>query len=328
MVVMKTELERSRKRAAEVIRSHISFLVTSHVSPGGDAVGSVLAVGHLLDRLGKKCTLLNEDPVPRVLAFLAGSERIRPPGTGTEGATAAIVLDCGSLDRTGSVQAVISSVDTIVNVDHHVSNDGFGHVNLVDPCAASAGEIVVSLFDELGIPLSGAAEALYTSILTDTGLFSQANTTAATHEVAARLISEGVRPEQVAGRVMDCATFEARKLLGLALRSMERGCGGRLAWLSVTRGMLRETGAIMEDTERFVNFARSIPGVEVAALFRELEASLVGVSLRSRGTLDVNSAAVSLGGGGHRLAAGCRLKGTLEEVQGQVIGRLEAELAG
>ncbi len=319
-------LGKDRRRVAEAIRTHGTFLVGSHVRPGGDAIGSVLAMGHLLGHFEKQYTLLNEDPVPPAFSFLPGSADIRPPGPDVRQPEVALVLDCGCFDRTGSAEVLLAAAEIVINIDHHASNDLFGQINLVDPTAAAAGEIVLGLFDEMDVPPGLAASALYTSILTDTGSFRQSNTTARTHEMAARLLEEGVRPEDISERVLEAATVGARRLLGAALSGIEQGCAGRVAWLQVTREMLKATGCSMEDTEKFVDFARYIPGVEVALLFRELEGGEVGVSFRSRGSADVNSIAASWGGGGHRLASGCRIRGQLKAVRAEVIARVSGAL--
>ena len=319
-------LGKDRRRVAEAIRTHGTFLVGSHVRPGGDAIGSVLAMGHLLGHFEKQYTLLNEDPVPPALSFLPGSEGIRQPGPDVRPPEVAVVLDCGCFDRTGSAEALLAAAELVINIDHHASSDLFGHINLVDPTAAAAGEIVLGLFDEMDVPLGPAAPALYTSILTDTGSFRQSNTTARTHEMAARLLGEGVRPEDISERVLEAASVGARRLLGAALSGIEQACAGRIAWLEVTREMLKATGCGMEDTEKFVDYARYIPGVEVSLLFRELEGGEVGVSLRSRGSADVSSIAASWGGGGHRLASGCRIRGQLEAVRAEVIARVSNAL--
>lgn len=311
----------------DVLGKRSSFLVTSHENPEADNIGSELALASLLGELGKEVHIRNTDPVPANLLFLPGSEKIKNDLTPAPSFEVAVVLDCGNLSRVGKVEPLVKKGSLVINIDHHVSNTGFGDLNYVDAKAAAVGEMLVDFFSPLGIGIGKErAACLYAAILTDTGSFRYRNTSPRTHEKAAALLKEGIDPYWISEEIYQSRPVSAYRLLALALSNLRLSEDGRIAWSAVSREMYRKAGAGADDTEGFVEQLRSIQGVEVAILFKEEEEREVRVSLRSRGKVDVNAIARELGGGGHLAAAGCTVTGKLDEVVEKVVAEVRRKL--
>lgn len=308
------------KRIIDAIRSNQSFLITSHVRLDGDAVGSELALYHLLRNMGKNAVVYNQDETPHNYRFLPGSEAILRTLDSIEPFDAVFVLDCSELDRIGDAATRIAEAKCIINVDHHISNKGEFGIGVVDPSASSVGELIFRLMEEMGADVTeDIAVNLYTAILTDTGSFRYSNTGKETFRIAGRLLEAGVSPHGVAAWVYDTNPIEKIKLMARVLGTLQFFCDGRISVLWVSKDMMRETGALPEHTENFVDLARSIEGVEVAAFFTEVEKDSYRVSLRSKGKIDVERVARMFGGGGHFSAAACRMEGSLAEVKNRMI---------
>lgn len=296
-------------------------LICGHVLPDGDSLGSVLALGLTLERLGKKITMAGPDPVPAVYEFLPGVERFLA-GEPPEGKyDALVVLDCSVPERLGKgYQELVSRDMVIINIDHHAGSTSFGTHRYIDPLAAAVGEILFDLFTLMRVNITPeAAVCLYTAIITDTGSFQYDNTTPETHRRAAKLLEIGVPAGQVNTRIYDEKHRAAILLLGAALNTLSVSPCGKVCWMTVTRDILRDTGAADEHTEGLVNYARSIRGVEVGLLFREISDGRYKISFRSKVSADVNRLAALFGGGGHQRAAGCVLQGDLGEIREKVI---------
>lgn len=304
------------RQIAEIIKKGRSFLVTSHVRLDGDAVGSELALYEALRGLGKEAVVYNQDGTPQMYAFLPDAGAIVNRLGPLDGFDAVFVLDCSEIDRVGDEAPRIAGVRRIVNIDHHISNDQYGHLTLTDPNASSTGEMVFRLLDGMGLEITkDMAINLYTAILTDTGAFRYSNTGPGTFAAAGRLLEKGADPAWIAQKVYE--TFPAVKirLLGRALSTLEFDWQGRIATLTVSRKMLDEAGAQWEHTEGFVEFPRSIEGVQVAAFLSEIGEGLYKVSLRSKGRFNVEEVARKFGGGGHINAAACRISGDADTVK-------------
>jgi phosphoesterase RecJ-like protein len=310
----------SRAEVLEALRDSGPVCVCAHASPDGDALGSLLGLGNSLAATGRDVVLYQDgdDPFPRELAFLGldGIER-RVPADAAQ--RTLIALDCGSaqrIDRAGEVAGLFARV---VNIDHHHDNTRFGDVNLVDSGASCTAEIVAGLLDEAGIPLAErAALALYVGLVTDTGRFQYANTTPRAHELAARLLEEGVQPAFVFSTLFESLPLARQRLLGLALGRAQVAGEGRLALTSLARGDFDSTGADDAASDGVVDALRAIEGVELAALVREprdRSGPARKVSLRSRaGGLDCSAIARERGGGGHPGAAGFSTDESVEEI--------------
>lgn len=313
----------SIKSLKKTIEQCYSFIVASHVDPEGDAIGSSLALYYALKGLGKKVCVYNESGVPRILKFLPGAEFIVRSLESVNEYDAIFVVDCGDIDRLGKLKNNLEKLK-IINIDHHSTNDSFGHLNFVDRNAAAAGEVVYDLLKKLGITFTREiATNLYTAVVVDTGSFRYASTTPRSFKIAAELLTMGVDPWEVAKNIYENFPYERMKLLGDALQTMELVKNGLYAFMVVTREMLSKYNATEDLTEGFVNFGRAVEGVEVSILFKETGEDQYKLSFRSKGDINVAMIAQSLGGGGHKNAAGCKLRGSLAEVKQKVIAAIE-----
>jgi phosphoesterase RecJ-like protein len=306
---------------ADLISASRTFLIASHIDPDGDAIGCTLFMYSVLKRLGKNVKVVYEEPIPDTFAFLEGSSEVI--ATETAPAEVAIVVDSALLSRIGWVADLVRRCPTIVNIDHHKSNDDFGHHNLVVTDAGACGEVIYGLARAMGVtPTRGEAEALYVALLSDTGCFRFPNTTSATLSVAADLVDLGVDPYHAASEIFWKRSNSGLKLLGSALSTIEVTNGGSIATMEITKRMYEETGATSRDSEGFANYPRSIRGVKVGILIREIDGNRFRVSLRSREQFPIGEVAKSFGGGGHPTAAGCRIEGDLESVKASLRERI------
>lgn len=309
--------------ATEILRVD-SIVLASHVNPDGDALGSMLGLAHALRAVGKRCVTLSQDGVPEIYQFLPGSSLVRTETAAAETFPLAIVLDSGDITRIGpDVLLSIKTANRLIDIDHHISGDGFGDVRVIDATVASTAEIVLSLLHHLNLPITEAvAVCLFTGVITDTGSFRFQNVTQKTLLAGAELVAAGARPSDIAETVFDNRTRAATSVLGRALSSLQQAADGRVNWVKLSLQDFAETGARDEETEGIVNYARSVRGAQVGLFFREVVKGKIRISLRSQDAIDVAQIAGSFGGGGHRMAAGCTYVGTLEEAERAVIGEV------
>lgn len=307
----------------DVLRRGERFLVCSHSRPDGDAVGSMLAMGMLLQQLGKHATLLTADKIPAVYRGLPGANDILTTLRARGPYDAAILLECDSIDRT---RLLGLEPYYLINIDHHTTGRNFGNLNWIDRSAASVGELVFRLVKESGAQLTPElATCLYVTLLTDTGGFCYGGVQASTFAIAEELTRAGADPVRIAQDVYFATPMSKLLLAGAALSNLKRE--GRLAWLWVTHADMMRTCAAEEDCEGIVNYALSIADVEAAAFFRELPEGAVRLSLRGKGRIDVAAIAAKLGGGGHESSAGVTLDGPLANAMKLVLGELKSALA-
>jgi phosphoesterase RecJ-like protein len=323
----------SLEKAAACVRRHKSFLIVSHTNPEGDSLGSQLAFVALLRKLGKAALIVNEDRVPQEYNFLPDKEEITrykrslKPGQGPD---CFVVLDCADLKRCGQARKLIRPGAVVLNIDHHISNKGFGNVNWVDHRASSCSEMVYRLYKKFKAPVAkDAALELYAGIMSDTGSFRYSNTTALSHRIAAELLKSGIDVPAVFRAVYGNIPFEDMKLLGSVLPRIKLEEGGRVAWFQVTRGILRKKSASFDLAEHILSFARSVKGVEVCVLFKEnlSRKNEVRVNFRSQGAVDVNKIAAHFAGGGHKTAAGCTIRGNPAGARRQVLAYIRESLS-
>lgn len=312
---------------ASIIRNSNRFLLLMHEFPDGDAVGSNIALSLALRRMGKTVDVVSPSPLPECYSFLPGTGRVMSWTEPARDYDVAMLLDCADVKRAGKAERLLRRCKRIVNVDHHVSNGSYANVNLVDPDASATAELIMEIFDELGLePTREEATCLYTAILTDTGSFQFQNTTPRALRAAARLVEHGANPSLIAEAVYENKSSSSIRLLGLALESLRLSDDGAVSWLWVTRDMLLRAEAGEGDSEGIINYARMIRGVEVAVLFKETDAAEVRVGLRSRHRVDVRRIADRFGGGGHARAAGCWVKGLPWEVERKVLDEVFKEV--
>jgi phosphoesterase RecJ-like protein len=307
----------------KVLRESERFLVCSHSRPDGDAVGSMLSMGLLLQQLGKTADLVTADSVPDVYRSLPGAIHIRHALRVHGPYDAVILLECDGIER-----ARLRGLQDffLINIDHHISGHAYANLNWIDHRAASVGELVYQLVKAAGATITPEmATCLYTTLLTDTGGFTYGAVRASTFDLAHQLVLAGADPIQIARDVLYSTPASKFLLLGAALNTLKRE--GRIAVLWVTHQDLVRTFAADEDCEGIVNFAIGISGVEVAVFLRELPDRMIRLSLRSKGKINVAEIAERLGGGGHGNAAGCTLDGPLDSALEIVMTELRQAVA-
>lgn len=309
-----------------VFREKQRFLIACHENPEGDAIGSELALALALRKMGKVATVLNADPVPWNLMFLPGADTVVRDEDGSR-YEVAVVVDCGSPERTGSVQAELRKPPLMVNIDHHRTNGCRGDHCLVDPEAAATGMLIYRVLDAMGSEIDyDVAVNIYVAILTDTGSFHYSNTSPEAFRIAGEMVRRGIDPWDVAEKVYESRSADRLRLLGRVLASLEIGAGGKVASITTMKKDLADFSAGKDALEGFINYPRSVIGVEIAVSFREEGEREFRVSFRSKGRVDVSAVAQSFGGGGHRNAAGCTVRGSLSDVKEKVFAALEAAL--
>ena len=316
---------------AEYILKGKKIGITYHVSPDGDAVGSVLALLNGLKSLNKNCYVISKDSLSDNLKFLKGSEEILGNVVeATNDTDIVVVLDCGNLER---VSANLNEfTGTIINIDHHLSNDKYGDINYIDSKAAATAEIVFELLGYMGISfndennntLKEIGTCIYTSIVTDTGAFRHSNVTERTHTISAALKKIGVDNTSIYQNLFDNKDF--RKLIGKALSSMQLILNGKVALLEIDKDFTADLGIDVGDTSDIISYGLQIKGVEVTLLLKEVEDG-VKASLRAKSYVDVRKIAEIFGGGGHVRASGIKIKNiSMEEAKYEILNEIQKEL--
>jgi phosphoesterase RecJ-like protein len=320
------DLETEFKRLEEVIVSSETFFLAGHLNPDGDTIGSMLAIASVLKRMGKKVRLFSQDPIPENLRFLPQARSVRsrlPKGR----FDAAILLECSVPSRGGALEPVLKRCGKVVNIDHHKTSELYGDINIVEPHSSSTAEIVYRLFHNMTVKVTRReATCLYTGMVTDTGRFHFPATSPRTLEIASRLLETGFKFSRINDLLYATKATESLKILGRALESLELKYGGKLAVLTLRVKDFTELDARSEHSENVINYGMMPPGVKAAVMFRE-ESERISVTFRSRGHIDMSLLAKSFGGGGHRNAAGCRMKGPLDEARTRVFAALSRLLA-
>jgi bifunctional oligoribonuclease and PAP phosphatase NrnA len=302
-------------------REHQRFVILSHVRPDGDALGSQLALALSLRQLGKDIRVWNEDGMLEKYSFLAPAQLLTKPPSGAEDVDVAVALDTAIQNRLGTAFQAVRTAKIWINIDHHPSNPGYGDLVYVDPTAPATGQIIFELIKSERLPFDRAiAENLYVAISTDTGSFQYPNTTARTFEIAAELVRAGVDVGRINQQVYENYPRRRVELLRELLRTMRFEGGGRVASFSLSLKTAAELGVLPEDNEGLIDHLRAIRGVIVAVFFEELPDGKVRVSMRSKSEkTDVCAICQKFGGGGHTLAAGARVRGSLAEVEQKIL---------
>ena len=309
---------------AERIRAGRNFLITSHRNPDGDALGSGLGLQRLIRHLGKTASMQVRDGFHPALANIPGAHDVAVtdalPAGYPKGFDAVFTMECPEVERTG--YPVLPG--PVVNIDHHLGNQMYGEINYLDLEAPSVGEMVLQLNrHHLRAPLDReTATALYVSLASDTGFFRYHNTTLRAFEAAEELVRAGVVPGDVSLWINESNSRGSIKLLGLCLCTLELTAGGRVATMELPKRFFAEAGATPEETEGIVNYGRSIEGVLVSALLKEVDDKSTRVSMRAKPGVDVQAVAATFGGGGHKAAAGCTMPLALGEAKAKLISIL------
>ncbi len=311
----------------EAVRTGHSFLVTTHENPDGDAVGSSLGLARFLRNAGKEVVVHFKDPAPDLYHFLPLVDQVlttvpdRPYDV-------CFVLDVGEFRRAGEAITGCRSVAKFINIDHHITRDLFGSINYIDTSAAATGILIHRIIKESGQPLDyDMALCLYTAILTDTGSFRYSNANQEAFAVAGELVALGINAWHVSEQLFESQPAGRLRLLSECLNTLVISPHGDVATVTVTLDMYERSGTTPELTDGFVNYPRSIRGVEVAIFLRELSPSLFKVGFRSKGKVNVAALAGLFGGGGHHNAAGGNMEGTIDQVRKNVLSRVYEALA-
>lgn len=306
--------------------------ITYHVSPDGDAVGSVLALFNALKSLNKDCYIISKDTLSENLKFLKGSDEITGEITEPVDETdIVVVLDCGNLERVSANLKEFAG--TIINIDHHLSNDKYGDVNYIDSNAAATAEIVFELLNLMGISfekensvIKDIGTCMYTSIVTDTGAYRHSNVTERTHKISAILKKIGVDNTFIYQSLFDNKDFSRIKLIGKALSNMQLILNGKVALLELDKAFTEDLGIDIGDTSDIISYGLQIKGVEVTLLLKEVEDG-VKASLRAKSYVDVRKIAEVFGGGGHVRASGIKIKNmSMEEAKYEILNEIQKEL--
>jgi bifunctional oligoribonuclease and PAP phosphatase NrnA len=300
-----------------------------HENPDADTLGAAIAIAIAAERMGKRAEVVSGDPPPPFLAFLPRIEQVRrAPALEPD---VAVVVDAGDLARTGSVATDHADWLTrarIANIDHHVSNPGFGHANWVDPSAAATCEMVALLLPELDVALDAElATALLAGIVQDTHTFAHPNATPRTLRVAASLVEAGADLSQINRAVYADKPFSTLALWGMILAGIGQRCDGRIVFASMTTQMLKETGESPTASEGFVDLLASTKAADITVLFKQADEESTRVSVRTTERADAVAITKAFGGGGHARAAGCTVTAALDEARERVLAECERELA-
>jgi phosphoesterase RecJ-like protein len=306
---------------AGVLRAHQRFAVLSHVRPDGDALGSQLALALSLKELGKEVTIWNDDGLLEKYDFLPGAELLTKPPAEPQDFEVALALDTATQDRLGTAGKAVRHAGTWINIDHHPSNPRYGDLVHIDPASPATGQILFELIRSEKLPLNQRiAENLFVAISTDTGSFQYPNTTARTFEIGAELLTCGVDVGRVSQLLYESYPRRRTELLRELLGTMRFEAGGKVASFSLSLKVAADLKVKPEDNEGLIDHLRSIEGVIVAIFFEELTDGKVRVSMRSKSEeVDVSAICQKFGGGGHKLAAGTRIRGTLAEAEQKIL---------
>ena len=313
------------KELLDTLRGAKTVAIVSHRDPDPDTIGSGIALGLALDALGKRVTLHCADPVPEHARFLTWADRYTtdPPPAGAD---LIVTVDFGSADR---AKFALPAGPTLVNIDHHASNDRFGSVNLVDVSSAATAELVSRVIDALGVEwTSDMATAALVGIMTDTGSFQFPSTDARALDRAARLREAGADLQAITYNIFRNKRFEALKLWGFAFSRLVREQGGQLVWTEIRAGDIELAGARDEDISGLVEQVARSSGMRVGLLFNE-QTGAVKVSCRTsqwEPSVDASAVMARFGGGGHVRAAGALIDGELADVRERVLDAARAAL--
>jgi phosphoesterase RecJ-like protein len=316
----------------DLVARHRRFLMTTHIRPDGDGLGSMKALALAFQQIGKQVACVVASTIPPRYAFLncdSGLEQFTQAREEHHQADAVIVLDTGTWNQLGAFGSFLRTLTVPkVVIDHHPTQDDLGATRFVDTSAEATGRLAYEAISALGVTLSEPmASALFVAVAMDTGWFRHSNARTGTFELAAKLVSAGARPEILYDRLYEENTLPRLKLMGLVLDRLQTAHEGRIAYSEIRRDDYATTGATPQDTEDLVNFTRSVSGVEVGLFFMEQPRGGVKVSFRSRAKVDVGHVAEQFGGGGHRLASGAIIETTLEEARRQVLEFVSQEMA-
>lgn len=312
----------------DVIRKNKKFLVTTHVNPDADAIGSALAMAVVLKSLGKTVEVFNEDAVPGWLKFLPRTAWVKKPSDiKVFDYDAAIALDCGDAARIGNVRGLLRDGKILVNIDHHKTNDLFGDVNLVLPKASSTAEVLYEIFTKMKIAWTKElATLIYAGVMTDTGSFRYDCTSARTHSIAGELIACGIQPQEIYTNIYDVVSAGDLKTFMKIANEVEFVQAGKIACLELRKKDIAKFSEGFDVRDKIFGFLRSALGVEVIVIFNEVGKFRTRVNFRSKGLVDVAQVAAQFQGGGHAKASGCTVELSIAETRKKILRVIGKEL--
>ena len=313
--------------------SNDDFIVTSHISPDGDNIGSTLAMYYALNKLGKNVSYVLDDNTPQNLKFLVEDIKILKSEEVNLNNYSIIALDCGDKNRICLSQELLNNAKKIICIDHHASNDYYGDFNYIDIDASSTCELVYNLLMEYekseskNIIDEDIATCLYTGLVTDTGNFVYSNTHPSSFEMAKDLLLKGAKKDTIIQKIFQSNPYNYYKLLGEALNTLDI-VDGKIASIMITKEMLKRNVISFNDVDGITSYTRDIEGVEVGILLKEKKENEVKVSLRSKNYVDVSKIAQSFNGGGHIRAAGCTIDSSVEDAKKKIVEAVVKALQG
>lgn len=323
---MNKNMDNQINLAIDKILKSKNVYIASHVQPDGDSLGSSIALGLALKKVKEEVYLLKVDETPRDFLFLPGVNMISDL-KGNENIDLLIAVDTSDANRLGVNEQLINRSQTVINIDHHISNTNFGHINIVDGRASATGELIYKIINEMNIKIDkDIATNIYTALSTDTGSFMYDNTSSQTHRIAAELIDKGADTKNININIYQNKSLEKTNLLINTLSNLDMYFQNQVAIVKVTKDILTTTGTTMEDTEGIISFIRDIDSVEIAILLKEIEDEEIKVSMRSKRFADVSKICSAFNGGGHKKAAGCTIYKSIAEADQLLLNEIKKVL--
>lgn len=318
----------TKKKIDEIIKKNKIFLISTHVNPDPDAICSELALAEYLRSLGKQVSIVNEGETVKRLNFFPGAKQIKPLKLIRKMAyDAAFILDCGDLERIGKVRKLIEPSKPLVNIDHHITNDRFGTVNLVNIHLSSTAEVLFDLLKYVGCKMNkNLATNLYCGIMTDTGSFRYENTSSKTHLAVAELLKYNINANDLYNKIYETIPLDDLKGFTQILSRFETYSRGKIVCVELKKKWIGKLSDDFDLRDAIFKFLRSISGVEVIFIMTEIKQGLTRVNFRSLNYVDVAKIAHSFDGGGHQRASGCTLNKNPKETKTILIRKINQVL--
>jgi phosphoesterase RecJ-like protein len=316
------------KKIIQTIQQHKSFLLSTHVNPDPDALCSEMALALYLKSIGKKVLILNEDDTPERFQFLPGVKHIESfKKEISYNYDVAVILDCGDIDRIGKVRSCLNLEKPIINIDHHITNDKFGTINLVEPDASSTAEVLYELLTQAQCWFSrDIALHLYVGIMTDTGSFRYENTTAKTHAIIAQLMKFKFSAYDLYRKLYESMPVNDLKNFTKVISKFDESYEGKAVTVELKKNFVSKFSGDFDLRDSIFKFLRAIKGLEVIAIFTEISKKETRVNLRSAKNVNVAAIAHHFSGGGHRRASGCVIEANMKQAREQILRAIGKEL--